>query len=48
MADGFEAERVIAEWIEYYHEERPHSALDTVARPRRRTAPRPHRRYRRL
>ena len=28
LADGFEAQRVIAEWIDYYNEERPHSALD--------------------
>ena len=27
LADGFEAHRVIAEWIDYYNEERPHSAL---------------------
>ena len=27
LADGFEAQRVIAEWIDYYNEERPHSAL---------------------
>ena len=28
LADGFEAQRVIAEWIDYYNKERPHSALD--------------------
>ena len=28
VADGFEAQRVIAEWIGYYNEERPDSALD--------------------
>ena len=28
LADGFEAQRVIAEWIDYYNEERPHSVLD--------------------
>ena len=28
LADGFEAQCVIAEWIDYYNEERPHSALD--------------------
>ena len=27
LADGFEAHRVIAEWIDYYNEQRPHSAL---------------------
>jgi putative transposase len=27
LADGFEAERVIAEWIDFYGTERPHSAL---------------------
>ena len=27
LADGFAAQRVIAEWIEYYNEVRPHSAL---------------------
>jgi putative transposase len=27
LADGFEAQRVIAEWIDYYNDERPHSAL---------------------
>ena len=27
LADGFEAQRVIGEWIDYYNEERPHSAL---------------------
>ena len=28
MADGFVAQRVIDEWIEFYNEIRPHSALD--------------------
>ena len=28
LADGFEAQRVIGEWIDYYNKERPHSALD--------------------
>ena len=28
MTDGFAAERVIGEWIEFYNTERPHSALD--------------------
>ena len=28
LQDGFEAQRVIAEWIEFYNEVRPHSALD--------------------
>ena len=28
LADGFEAQRVIGEWIDYYNEDRPHSALD--------------------
>lgn len=27
MTDGFKAERVIAEWIDFYNTERPHSAL---------------------
>ena len=27
LADGFEAQRVIADWIDYYNQERPHSAL---------------------
>ena len=27
LADGFEAQRVIAQWIDYYNEERPHSVL---------------------
>jgi putative transposase len=27
LTDGFHAERVIAEWIEFYNTERPHSAL---------------------
>ena len=27
LADGFEAERVIAEWIDFYGNERPHSSL---------------------
>ena len=28
LTDGFVAERVIGEWIEFYNTERPHSALD--------------------
>lgn len=28
LADGFEAERVIAEWIDFYNAERPHSSLN--------------------
>jgi putative transposase len=28
LADGFVAERVIGEWIAFYNDERPHSALD--------------------
>ena len=28
LTDGFRAERVIAEWIDFYNTERPHSALD--------------------
>jgi putative transposase len=28
MTDGFAAERVIGEWIDFYNTERPHSALD--------------------
>jgi len=27
LVDGFEAERVIAEWIDFYNAERPHSSL---------------------
>ena len=27
LADGFEAQRVIGEWIDFYNTERPHSAL---------------------
>jgi putative transposase len=27
LTDGFHAERVIAEWIDFYNIERPHSAL---------------------
>ena len=27
LADGFEARRVIGEWIDFYNTERPHSAL---------------------
>ena len=27
LTDGFRAERVIGEWIEFYNAERPHSAL---------------------
>ena len=34
LEDGFEAQRVIGEWVEFYNETRPHSAL---ARPRKRT-----------
>ena len=28
MTDGFVAERVIGEWIDFYNTRRPHSALD--------------------
>ena len=28
LSDGFEAERVIGDWIDFYNTERPHSALD--------------------
>jgi putative transposase len=28
LTDGFKAERVIGEWIDFYNAERPHSALD--------------------
>jgi putative transposase len=28
LTDGFKAERVISEWIEFYNTERPHSALE--------------------
>jgi putative transposase len=28
LTDGFKAERVIGEWIDFYNSERPHSALD--------------------
>ena len=28
LADGFMAQRVIDQWIEFYNEVRPHSALD--------------------
>ena len=28
LTDGFRAERVIAEWIDFYNTERPHSSLD--------------------
>ena len=28
LTDGFKAERVIGEWIDFYNTERPHSALD--------------------
>ncbi len=27
LSDGFKAERVIGEWIDFYNTERPHSAL---------------------
>ena len=27
LADGFEAERVIRRWMEFYNEPRPHSSL---------------------
>ena len=27
LEDGFEAQRVIGEWMEFYNEQRPHSAL---------------------
>jgi len=28
LTDGFVAERVIGQWIDFYNTERPHSALD--------------------
>jgi hypothetical protein len=28
LTDGFKAERVIGEWIDFYNTERPHSSLD--------------------
>jgi hypothetical protein len=28
MTDGFAAQRVIGNWIDFYNTERPHSALD--------------------
>ncbi len=28
LTDGFTAERVIGEWIDFYNTERPHSSLD--------------------
>ncbi len=28
LTDGFKAERVIRDWIDFYNTERPHSALD--------------------
>ncbi len=28
LEDGFEAQRVIAQWFKFYNEVRPHSALD--------------------
>ncbi len=28
LTDGFRAERVIGEWIDFYNTERPHSSLD--------------------
>jgi len=28
LSDGFEAERVISEWMTFYNQERPHSSLD--------------------
>ena len=28
LTDGFVAERIIGEWIDFYNTERPHSALD--------------------
>ena len=28
MTDGFKTERVIAEWIDFYNTERPHSSFD--------------------
>ena len=39
-ADGFEARRVIGEWIDFYNTERPHSALGGKRRPRPTAAPR--------
>ncbi len=40
LADGFEARRVIGEWIDFYNTERPHSALGGKRRPRPTAAPR--------
>jgi putative transposase len=28
LTDGFKAERVIGEWIDFYNTERPHSSFD--------------------
>ena len=28
LSDGFQAQRVIARWMEFYNTQRPHSALD--------------------
>ena len=28
LTDGFKAERVIGQWIDFYNTERPHSSLD--------------------
>ena len=28
LTDGFKAERVIGEWVDFYNTERPHSALN--------------------
>jgi putative transposase len=41
MTDGFVAERVIGEWIDFYNTERPHSALDGVTPAETYSAKRP-------
>ena len=47
LEDGFEAQRVIHEWIEFYNEVRPHSALDgRMAREVYRAVRRPQGRWR--
>ena len=32
ITDGFQARRVIKDWIAFYNTERPHSALDRLTR----------------
>ena len=41
LRDGFEAERVIAEWINFYNAERPHSSLNGATRAELYAANRP-------